>query len=126
MIPGLNDSDIPRQLERARDAGARHAFLTMLRLPAEVLPVFSERLAAAFPERQRKIWGRILELRGGRPYVSDFGARMVGKGPHWRMIEDLFEVTCRRLGLNERPLDGLDAPGGTFRRPSRQATLFEL
>src|SRR5262245_56157870 len=63
VIPGLNDSDIPELLTRARDAGAEHAFLTMLRLPAEVRPVFRERLAAAYPQRAAKVWSQIRDVR---------------------------------------------------------------
>ena len=45
VIPGLNDGDMAKILAAAREAGATSAFLTLLRLPAEVLPVFEERLA---------------------------------------------------------------------------------
>src|SRR4051812_45457415 len=55
VIPGLNDSDIPVLLERAKAAGASRAGLTLLRLPAEVLPVFDERIEAAFPDRAQRI-----------------------------------------------------------------------
>lgn len=54
VIPGLNDHQIPAILEAARDAGATRAFLTLLRLPAEVLPVFEERLRAAYPGTRRQ------------------------------------------------------------------------
>ncbi len=121
-IPGLNDGDSAELLERARDAGARFAFQTLLRLPAEVLPVFEERLQAAFPGRARKVFHAIEELRGGRRNESAFGKRMQGIGPRWDAIEALFEAQCRRLGLNVR--DGAEMPSG-FRRPERQARLFE-
>jgi DNA repair photolyase len=123
IIPGLNDSDIPTQLERARDAGARRAFLVMVRLSAEVLPVFAERLAADFPDRQRKVWSQIRQVRGGRVNGTTFGDRMRGEGPRWRVIEDMFETTCRRLGLNT---DDPPSPRDTFRRPSAQGTLFDV
>jgi len=51
LIPGLHDSQVPEILERARAAGARSAFLVLLRLPAEGAPVFEERLRARLPER---------------------------------------------------------------------------
>jgi DNA repair photolyase len=123
MIPGLNDSDIPTQLEKARDAGARRAFATMLRLSAEVLPVFSERLAEGFPERQRKVWAQILNVRGGLPNDTRWNERMVGQGPRWQVVQDLFESTCRRLGIN---CDDPPEPPATFRRPTKQGTLFDL
>ena len=101
MIPGLNDSDLPRILEAAQAHGARRAFMTMLRLPASVLPVFRERIATAFPDRAKKIEHAILEMRGGRWNEADFGRRMRGEGERWKMVESLFRVTCRRLGLDD-------------------------
>jgi DNA repair photolyase len=122
VIPGLNDSDIPDLLERARDAGATNAFLTMLRLPAEVLPVFRERLAAAYPDRAAKVWSQIREVRGGRENDARIGRRMSGEGPRWRAIEDLFRLTCRRLGMSTGGwCDGLAARPRTA---GRQGTLF--
>ncbi len=99
VIPGLNDAHIPAVLERAAEAGARSAFLTMLRLPAEVLPVFRERIERAFPERASKIFSALREVRAGKLNEASFGARMRGTGPRWRAIERLFEIHRRRLGL---------------------------
>jgi len=124
IIPGLNDTDIPELLERARDAGARTAGMTLLRLPAEVLPVFDGRLEEAFPERAQKVRNGLLELRGGKMNNSDFGARMRGRGPRWDAIASLFELHRKRLGLDEeRPSTPV---ASTFRRPSRQGSLFDL
>jgi len=125
VIPGLNDRDIPELLERARDAGATTAFLTLVRLPAEVLPVFRERLEAELPLCVDKVFGQIRDVRGGRFNDAAFGARMTGKGPRWKVIEDLFTVHCRRLGLDrDDPVTGPEVR--TFRRPSAQGTLFDL
>jgi DNA repair photolyase len=128
VIPGLNDSHMAEILARARQAGATGAFLTLLRLPAEVLPVFEERLKESFPDRAARVWSAIRQVRGGRLYDSRFGARMEGSGPRWDAIESLFEVECRRLGLNG---DGepKHPKTSTFRRPSAaeaQPTLFDL
>lgn len=122
IIPGLNDTQIPGILERAREAGARHAFCICLRLPREVLPVFRERLEQQFPEaRVRKVWNAITEVRGGRKNEPAFGARMVGRGPRWQMIEQLFAAHCSRLGLD---LQEEDSDPTTFLRPTRQLSLF--
>jgi DNA repair photolyase len=122
VIPGLNDSDIPELLERARDAGARSAFMVLLRLPREVLPVFDERLEQAFPLRAAKIRNAIKSVRGGKMYRSGFGERMSGEGERWAIIEQLFATHRRRLGLEPRE-DEPDPPA-TFRRPTPQLTLF--
>jgi DNA repair photolyase len=131
MVLGLNDSDVPRLLERARECGATRAFLVCLRLPAEVLPVFRERIEAAFPERAKKIFSRVREVRGGKWNVSEFGERMHGRGPSWEVVRDLFEVHCKRLGLNASEEDEPDAAAATrrettFRRPgTSQGLLFD-
>jgi DNA repair photolyase len=125
IIPGLNDSDIPELLERARDAGASRAGMTLLRLPAEVLPVFDARLEEAFPERAQKVRNAIREMRGGKMNEAGFGARFEGKGARWGAIEQLFDVQARRLGIEagER-LPGMEGET-TFRRPKVQGDLFE-
>ena len=100
IVPGLNESDLAGILEAARAAGATRAFMTLVRLPAEVLPVFRERLASAFPERVRKVENGLREMKLGVFNRSDFGVRMRGSGPRWEALEQLFEIQCRRLGLN--------------------------
>jgi DNA repair photolyase len=102
LVPGLNESDVPELLARAKEAGAKGAFMTLLRLSAEVLPVFRERIAEAFPERAKHIESAILDMRGGRMNRSDFGERMHGTGPRWEAVSRLFEIHCRRNGLNAR------------------------
>jgi DNA repair photolyase len=128
IIPGINDSDIPALLARARAAGAGRAFLTLLRLPGEVLPVFEERLAEAFPQREKKIWSAIGQMRGGKKNESRFGARMEGVGPRWKAIEALFEAEKRRLGFREDKEEKEEqVPSRTarFDRPGKQGSLFE-
>lgn len=99
LIPGLNDADIATILERAHAAGARHAFMVLLRLAAEVRPVFEERVRAQFPDRADKILHALREMRGGVANNSRFGERMSGSGPRWDAIKRLFEIQCARLGL---------------------------
>ena len=99
VIPGLSESGIPSILERAAEAGATRAFLTLVRLPAEVQPVFLERLHLAFPDRAQRVVHAIEEMRGGRRNESDFGQRMRGHGPRWQTIRDLFQMHARRHGL---------------------------
>jgi DNA repair photolyase len=122
IIPGLNDSDVPELLERAKEAGAGVAFTQPLRLAAEVLPVFEERLQEAYPLRVNKVKNAVLELRGGKMNESAFGARFSGQGPRWAMIEKLFDAHCARLGLNRERISS-DVPS-TFRRPNKQLSLF--
>ncbi|MDH3653602.1 MAG: PA0069 family radical SAM protein [Myxococcales bacterium] len=117
IIPGLNDDQIPAILKRARDAGASSASKILLRLPLEVGPVFSARLAEAFPLRHAKIMSAVRDMRRGQQSDAGFGARMVGQGPRWAMIEKLFSLHCDRLGL-EYP-DGEAAEPAPRREPAQ-------
>jgi DNA repair photolyase len=124
VIPGLNDSHIAELLERAKAAGAKRAFIILLRLSGQTLPVFEERLAQAFPARANRIWHAIEEMRGGKRNETEFHERMVGRGPRWEAIEALFEAQCRRLGLNADDDGETGERPPTFRRPSPQGDLF--
>jgi DNA repair photolyase len=124
IIPGLNDDQIVTILTRAAAAGARSAFRIALRLPAEVRPVFLSRLEKELPLRARKVEAAVREMRGGRLNDPRFGKRMEGAGRRWLAITDLFDLTCRRLGLNHHQDYGPAEPPSTFRRPGAQLDLF--
>lgn len=129
IIPGLNESDIPRLLERARDAGATRAFTILLRLPGPVREVFEARMREAFPDRWAKIESAQRAMRGGALNDTGFGRRMAGAGDRWDVLHRLFETTCRRLGLRpeggQTPEYAERAPRGTtFRRPCETPDLF--
>jgi DNA repair photolyase len=121
VIPGLNDDQVAEILARARAAGASEAFRQPVRLSGATLPVFRERLEAAYPARAAKVWNAILEMRGGKMNETGFGARMRGLGPRWAAIEALYRAECRRLGFNR---DEEEPRGSTFRRPGGQGSLF--
>lgn len=141
IIPGLNDEDMPRVLEAAAAAGARHAGWVLLRLPGAVAGVFEHRLRAAFPERADKIMSLVVQTRGGDAlYDSRFGARQTGSGTYAQTIRALFSTTTRRLGLRHTPGEGaVDDPlrdqsrvhdgslwstePSTFERPDRRRQL---
>ncbi len=122
VIPGLTDHEIPAILEAVSAAGALAAGYVPLRLPFGLASLFEEWLVLHTPLQKEKILGRIREMRGGRLNDPDFGSRMHGSGPYAENIRNLFEVSCRRFGLNhERPRLSADA----FRRPeSPQLNLF--
>jgi DNA repair photolyase len=107
MIPFLNEPELERILEAARDAGATTAFSTVLRLPWEVNPLFQQWLEAHFPERAERIMARVRDMRGGKNYESEFGTRMTGTGLWAQLLRDRFNMAARRLGLDREraPLD---------------------
>jgi len=99
IIPGLGDRDIGRVLERAAAAGAKRAFHTLLRLPAEVSPVFSARLREALPQAAERVHSAQRALHGGRANDPRFHDRIRGQGPRWQAIDALFKLQAKRHGL---------------------------
>ena len=104
VIPGINDAEIEAILTRAHALGAREAGYVMLRLPLEVLDIFSEWLSEHYPERHSRVMSLVRDMRGGKAYDSTFGKRMTGSGPFAWMIGRRFETACARLGLNQNRL----------------------
>ncbi len=126
LIPGLNDSHIPSLLKRAKEAGAREAFINLLRLPGSVAPYFEQRLRERLPTKADRVMSRLREVRGGRLNNSEFGERMRGRGTYWEVIEKSFRLHCARLGFTKE--NGCTHPpdrATTFRRPSMQGSLFD-
>ncbi len=117
IIPGLSDSDIPRILKKAVACGARYASPVILRLPGPVKSVFLERMQKAFPMRYNKIENSIRRSRGGELYKSEFGQRFRGEGKEWENIRNMFEMYCRKFGLN-RDFQEPDRPD--FIRPGNK------
>jgi DNA repair photolyase len=102
VIPGLNDHEIPHIIQAAAEAGARCAHYTIVRLPLAVSQIFPAWLRSHFPERAETVLGRIRSMRDGKLNSAQFGLRMRGEGLLADQIRQLFEVVCRRFGLNER------------------------
>jgi len=121
LIPGLNDSDIPRIVEAAAGAGATRVFAILLRLPGEVESVFEERLRDAFPDRADRVLSACRQARAGQDSPSAFGERMRGAGPRWEILWRMLEVAARRHGL---ALTDREIPMVGRRRASRQGELF--
>lgn len=113
VVPGLTDHELPEILEAAADAGAGFAGYILLRLPHGVKDIFAEWLGQHFPDRKEKVLNRVREMRGGKLYDARYAVRGRGEGPWADQLSALFDVSCRRLGLDRRPELSADA----FRRP---------
>ena len=100
IIPGINEHEIPSITAAAAKAGALFASYTIVRLPLTVAPFFPAWLENHFPERKEKVLSRIRAIRNGKLNNADFGSRMRGEGPLAEQIRQMFEVSCRRAGLN--------------------------
>jgi DNA repair photolyase len=121
VIPGLTDHEMPALLTAARDAGARVAGFTALRLPFAVAPLFESWLERHVPAQKDKVLGRVREMRGGKLNESRFGNRMRGEGEWAELLRRFFRMTCARLGLNKISFELNTA---AFRRPGER-TLFD-
>ncbi len=127
VIPFLNEPELERVLEQARDAGATTAFSTVLRLPWEVNPLFQQWLQTHFPERAARVMARVRDLRGGRDNDGRFGQRMSGQGVWAQLLAQRFRTATRRLGLG---CERISLDLSQFRRPAAhvepqtQSSLF--
>jgi DNA repair photolyase len=124
VIPGLNDHELPALISAAAKAGASFAAYTPVRLPYAVRPLFEDWLARNFPERKEKVLNRIRSIRGGKLNDPRFGFRMRGEGVFAEHIAQLFDISCRRAGIQKGRSPKLST--AAFRRDSGvQPGLFD-
>lgn len=121
VIPGLTDHEMPGILAACRKAGASTAGYVPLRLPYGLAPLFEEWLTVHAPLQKEKILHRVREVRGGKLNDPNFGSRLRGEGEYAVQLRQLFDMGCRRAGLNaSRPKLSTES----FRRPGAQMNLF--
>jgi DNA repair photolyase len=120
VIPGLTDHEIPRIVQEAAEAGALTAGYIMLRLPLGVAPLFESWLERHYPDRKEKVLNRIRDMRGGKLYDSSYGKRGRGEGRYAKQIADMFDMACRRAGLDN---DWPALSSAAFRRPPPRGQL---
>ncbi|HEX9160308.1 MAG TPA: PA0069 family radical SAM protein [Thermoanaerobaculia bacterium] len=121
VVPAITEHEMPAILAAAKKAGAQWAGRVVLRLPWAVAPLFEKWLDEHFPDRKEKVLNRVRDLRGGKLYKAEWGVRGRGEGIFADQIEALFDITCRKLSLNERD-DELST--AAFRRRPAQQLLF--
>jgi len=122
IIPGLTDHEMPSILEACAEAGAKRAGHVTLRLPFAVKDIFTRWLDDHAPTKKARILDRLRTLHGGKLYQSDWGKRMSGEGIFAEQLDQLFNATTRRLGLNQ---DHFALSTEHFRRDGgRQLELF--
>jgi DNA repair photolyase len=123
VIPGLNDSEIPRILAAAAEAGACSAAWVLLRLAKPIDELFIRWLDEHFPDRKQRVLHRIQDTRAGRLNDTAFGRRKRGQGEYATQIAALFESAARKHGLHH-PLPPLSA--AAFRRPAAPGDQLKL
>ena len=116
LIPALNDKTLEHVLEEASKAGALEAAYVILRLPNELKDIFKEWLAAHYPERAEHVMSIVRQMRGGRENDPRFHERMRGTGNYAELIDQRFDIACKRFGLNGH--------GGGRRTPELDCTRF--
>jgi DNA repair photolyase len=99
IIPAVNDMEIESVLDRAANAGAKHAAWILLRLPHELKQIFAEWLEAHMPERAGHVMSLLRQAGGGKDYDNRFGIRQRGRGPYASMIKQRFTTACSRHGM---------------------------
>lgn len=139
VIPGLNCHEIPKIVEAATQAGANSAEYIAVRLPGAIAPLFAEWLEVHYPLRKDKVLSAISEMRGERTFGverdrkeqrlklndSQFGSRMRGVGAVAENLRQMFEISCRRYGLDKARRPPLSVE--SFRRvepKTNQLSLF--
>jgi DNA repair photolyase len=120
VIPGLTDHEMPALVQACADAGAQFAGYVILRLPYAVKDVFTQWLEAHFPEKKERVLGRLRDMRDGKLNDPRFGQRMRGEGPVAEAIRDMFRMSRKRAGLDNR---GFELSAEFFRRPGSQQWL---
>jgi DNA repair photolyase len=104
-IPFLNEPELERILEAARNAGAQRAFSIVLRLPWEVNPLFQQWIEQLVPDRAARIMARVREMRGGKDNDARFGSRMKGEGIWAELLRQRFKKACDRLGYRRERIE---------------------
>lgn len=102
LVPGLNDHEAPCILEAAAARGAAWANYIVVRLSYGLRELFQDWLEQHLPDRAEKVLKAIREMRGGQLNDPRFRLRMRGTGVRAEALASLYDVTCRRLGLDRQ------------------------
>jgi DNA repair photolyase len=121
IIPGLTDHVVPKIVEACAKAGAQFAGYTIVRLPWAIAPLFEHWLDEHFPEKKEKVLSRIRHIRNGKMNDARWGFRTKGEGIFAEQIRSMFQVACRRFGIDGRP----ELSTAAFRRFCPQLNLFD-
>ena len=96
IIPGLNDHDIPKIIEKAAASGAKSVSYNTVRLNGTVGPIFEQWINQALPNKAKKVLNQIKGIHGGQLNNPDFGTRMRGTGPIAQAIDRIFKISYDR------------------------------
>lgn len=100
VIPVLTDAELESIIEAAAVAGAQGAGYVLLRLPHEIKDLFREWLSVHEPLKAERVMKRLRAMRGGRDYDSTWGVRQRGVGEYAQLLQQRFDLACRRAGFD--------------------------
>ena len=129
IIPGYNESDIPKLLERAKADGATRAFMSMLHLDTDSIEEYfvqkmQERLS---PTAMKKVINAMKRERGGTLRHRTYKERGTGRTEQWEVTKRLFEFHTKRLGFNVRDRETEKVPlPGPPTEPTREVIQQRL
>ena len=123
VIPKLNDQEIEAVLKKIAALGVRNASYVLLRLPHEMTELFTDWLEQHFPLRAQSVLNAMKACHEGNLYRSDFGKRQTGSGVLSELIRQRFQITAKKLGINERQHIRLRTD--RFQLPSNLTTMLE-
>jgi DNA repair photolyase len=103
MIPGLSDHELESLMAAARTAGATFTAYTLLRLPLEVGPLFTEWLDEAAPQRKSRVLGHLKAINGGKIYDVQRSRGGGPRGAYADMLDLRFKAAERKLGFTPTP-----------------------
>jgi DNA repair photolyase len=121
MIPGLNEHEMQRIMQAAREHGATYTAYTFIRLNGAVKLLFHDWLYKNFPDRADKVWHLIEQSHNGKVNDSRFHVRMRGEGNIADLVAQQYKTYSRLYGFNE---DDWELDSSQFSRPSQQGKLF--
>ena len=124
VIPFLNDSELEAVLERAREAGAGAAGYVILRLPHEVKQLFREWMERHEPDKTKRVFSALRDLRNGKENDPAYFSRMRGQGVFAELVRARFQKARRRLQLDSNARGALNT--GLFSPPVAQTPQQSL
>lgn len=100
IIPVLTDPELESILKAVSDAGAQSADYILLRLPHELVALFTEWLQLHYPDMANHVMQQIQQTRQGKDYDAHFGQRNSGTGVMADLISQRFRLAQRKHQLS--------------------------
>lgn len=121
VIPVLTDPEMETILKAISTSGAQSVDYILLRLPLELVDLFTEWLQKHYPDKENHVIQQIRQTRQGKHNDASFEHRGSGQGHFAEMIRQRFRLARKKYKLAQ-PLPTLDCE--LFRPHPVQIDLF--